>query len=550
MSIDAITQSWIRNAADQRAAENGCRFDEDRAAHVCEFFLKYLRLYEGEHAGEPFKLMPWQTDVLSRAFGWTRYSEFYKRRVRRFRKVSLWLPKKCGKSPTAAAVGIYLLAADGEQGQKVFSGAKDGKQAGIIHTHARMMIEASPALSKKCKINKSTGRITFLPTNSFYDLLAGDNIASQEGLNGSAIIDEVHVVDDRLAMVLEGMGASRAEPMQFEVSTAGKNPISYGRKQWEYGLAVNAGTIPDDEFLFIAYAAPQDASDADLDNPEIWKAANPSWGYTINEDEFRAAFQRSKRSLSDWTAFKQRRLNIWANSASPFIRESDWSACRDEFTERDLHGQTCIAGLDLARKQDLTALALLFGPDENGAYRVLVWFWLPENRAKELDGQVPYLQWQRDGFIKLLPGDVTDFNVVGADILKIAERFNITHLVYDPLFAEELTQGIAANADIERVEFGQKLLNFARPTAEFESLIIGRKLHHNGHPILTWQVGHVQTKEAGGLMRPVRPLRGDPRTIDGVVALVMALGQSMEAEPPEDERSIYDIEERGFIEIG
>ena len=530
--IDDVTKLWMKTEADFRAVSNGCRFDPDRGQHVCEFFEKYLVLYEGEHAGEPFHLMPWQRDLLSRLFGWVRFSEFFKRDVRRFRKASIWVPKKCGKSPLAAGVGLYLLCGDGEQGQKVFSAARDGKQAGIVHTHARKMVEASIKLSKVCKINQSTGQITYLPTSSTYSILCGDNIQGQEGLNGSAVIDETAVVDSRLASTLEHMGASRAEPLQFEVSTAGNNPLGYGRKQYEYGREVNAGRFPDDSFFFQSFEAPQDATDEQLNDPEVWKAANPSWGRTINGEEFADSFKRSKRSLNDWTSFKMYRLNVWSNSANPFIRAADWAACRDEFTETDFIGQSCIAGLDLARKQDLTALVLLFGPGVDGSYSVVPYFWLPENRAKELAADVPYLQWAKEGRIKLTDGDVTDFSIVREDILELAERFSIESIVFDPLFGEELTQGLADNG-IERIEFAQKLMNFAKPTAEFESLIIGKKLRHNGHPILSWQVGHVMAKEAGGLMRPVRPQRGDCRTIDGVVALIMALAQANSEQPTE-----------------
>lgn len=180
---DKVTRDWIRNAADERAVENGCRFDAERAAHVCEFFPKYLRLYEGEKAGQPFELVAWQKDVLSRIFGWVVYSEFHKREIRRFRKAGVWVPKKNGKSPLAAGVGLYLLTSDGEQGQKVFSAARDGKQAGIVHTHARKMVESSSQLSGVCKINMSTGQIAHLPSSSVYNILSGDNVLGQEGLN-------------------------------------------------------------------------------------------------------------------------------------------------------------------------------------------------------------------------------------------------------------------------------------------------------------------------------------------------------------------------------
>src|SRR6266704_7096607 len=109
--IDRTTKLWIRNFSDELAAADGCRFDQERADHIVEFFAKFLRLYEGEHAGKPFVLMDWQVDVLSRIFGWVRMSMHFGRKVRRFRKASIWIPKKNGKSPLAAGVGIYLLLA-------------------------------------------------------------------------------------------------------------------------------------------------------------------------------------------------------------------------------------------------------------------------------------------------------------------------------------------------------------------------------------------------------------------------------------------------------
>lgn len=541
--INAVTRKWIRNASDERAATSGCRFDEARARHVCHFVETYLRLFEG--GVKAFALMAWQRDVLSRIFGWVKWSDFHKREIRRFRKASLWAPKKNGKSPLAAAVGLYLLTADGEMGQKVFSSAKDGKQAAIIHNHARMMVRQSPDLSRQCKINESTGRILHLPTNSFYEILTGDNILSQEGLNGSVIVDETHVVDDRLAKVIEYMGASRSEPLQFEISTAGDNPQSYGRRQYDYGKNVEAGIFPDDAFFFQAFEAPQDATDEELDDPALWRLANPSMGQTINEEEFGASLERAKRSLSDWTTFKRYRFNIWATSENPWLRMSDWAKCRQTFTEASLAGKRCTAGLDLARTRDLTALALIF--DDGEEKIILPYFWLPEARADELQTKnIPMRQWAEEGFVKLTPGEVCDYRIVEEDIGALSKKFRIGQLAYDEKYAEELTQNLEMRFGIERWIFPQTIMEFAGPTAEFERLVIAGKMHHNAHPVLTWQIGHVKCKTDANLnKRPVKQEHGDHRTIDGVVAGVMALGRSEAGG-----MTIYERSGRGFVEIG
>ena len=514
------------DAADERAKDNGCLYDQARVDHVLEFITGHLRLYEGEYAGDPVQLMKWQTELIERLFGWVRFSEDWGRYVRRYSRCGLWVPKKNGKSPTCAMIGLYLLVADGEQGQKVFSAAKDGRQAGIMHAHAKHMVEQSPILSKELKINKSTGRIYHELSRSTYDVLAGDNIGGQHGLNGSVIIDEVHVVDQRLARVLEFMGASRSEPIQFEASTAGNNPEGYAKKQFDYGQAVSEGMIFDDSFLFINHSAPQAATDKQCGQVTTWKKANPSWGVTIKRTEFEQSYKRAKRSVADFTSWKQLRLNIWQSSATPWLRKADWANCGEDYTAEDLAGADCFLGLDLSRTRDMTAAVLAFRDDDT--YKLLPFFWLPEDTAADHVNQASYQEWHARGLLELTAGSVLDYSVIEQRIADLAERFNIVELVYDPWSAEELTQRLELEHGIPRTKFKQTITSFAAPTAEFERLVLNGKLQHPQNPILTWQALHTQVKsDNNNNRRPVKPPNSNPKKIDGIVAAVMALSRAM-----------------------
>lgn len=543
--MDEVTKRWIRNASDERAVANGCRFDEARGQHVVSFFEKFLRLYEGEFAGERFVPQDWQADLLMRCFGWVRHSPHWHREVRRFRKASIFVPKKNGKSPLGAGVGLYLLIGDGEQGQKIFSAAKDGQQAKIMHEHATKMVDLSPALARHCRVNRGTGRISFLPTSSTYSILAGDNITGQEGLNGSVVIDEIHVVDERLARVLEHMGASRSQPLQFEISTAGNNPDGYGKKQYDYGKSVESGTFPDDQFLFAAYEAPQNATDEALETqPEIWKAANPSWGRTINEEEFRSSLARAKRSLTDWTTFKMYRLNIWAASANPWLKLGDWAKCAKDFTLQELEGKPCCLGLDLSKTRDMTAAVLVFREDDETYYQV-PFFWMPEDEAKNKSHLAPFLEWAKESYLELTPGNVVDYRLIEQRIAELHKRFKITCIAYDKTYAEELTQRLFEDYSIERLVFEQTWRNFAGGTAEYERLVIAGKLHHANNHVLNWQAGHVQVKcDANQNKRPVKPPHNDVKKIDGIVAGIMGL---MAAVSKLDFSSAYDS--RGMLTL-
>lgn len=526
-TIDSLTKDWIRNRSDERAALNGYRFDGERGQFVVDWIERYCKLYEGEFAGQNLILMPWQHDIIMRLFGWVRYSEKWQREVRRFRRAGVWLPKKNGKSPLLAAIGLYLFCGDGEQGQKIYSVAKDGKQAMIAHTHAIEMVRRSPELMDECSLNKQTGQITHEPSRSFYRVVAGDNPNSQEGLNGSVMVDETHVVDSRLMRILRGAGISRSEPLQLEVSTAGKNPDGYGKQQRDYGKSVESGEVPDDQFFFAEFAAEQDVSDSDLDSRlmEIGKAANPSWGRTIDPEEFATEYKTSRRSLADLADFKMYRLNIWQRSASPWIRMTDWRECREEYDEGDMEGEDCVLSIDLSKTRDMTCLSAVFPRD--GEFRILSKFWLPREIVDANSHLAPFQEWEKAGCLEVTEGNVIDYVPVEAAMLEWCKKFNVLSLVYDPTFANELTQRVADETGKERFEYPQKPTVMGPGADEFERAVLSHKFHHNGNPVLTWQVGHVQVKvnPITKLKMPVKPDGKDSiRKIDGVVTAIMGVG--------------------------
>lgn len=82
-------------------------FDADEADRACDFFPTFLKHLAGEFAGEPFELLPWQSDLIIRPlFGWKRSRDS----LRRFRTLFLAIPKKNGK---ALAVDTPIRTPDG-----------------------------------------------------------------------------------------------------------------------------------------------------------------------------------------------------------------------------------------------------------------------------------------------------------------------------------------------------------------------------------------------------------------------------------------------------
>lgn len=528
-AVDEPTRRWIRNAADERAAADGCRFNEARGEIVLRFAEQCLTLYEGEAAGKPLVPMPWQVDVTMRLFGWERYSERWGRWVRRFTQASIWCPKKQGKSPTLAWWGLYLLCADGEQGQKVFSAAKDATQAAIAHRHAFEMARSSPSLAKHCTFRVNTMQIAFLPARGTYTMLSSGaqrNQMAKEGINGSILVDETHVVDRDFMARIKRAGISRSEPLLIEVSTAGRDPDCYGKERYEYGKQVESGRRHDPTLLYVAYEAPQDVTDQQLaDDPvKYGRMANPAWGHTISEEEYLADYRTSQASISDAADFKTYRLNIWQRSANPWLRATDWAACYDPRHLDTFAGQPCWLGLDLSKTRDMSALVLVFRGAEDGHFHQYPICWLPEATARSSNHLAPFLQWAGDGFLRLIPGEVVEQEYIYEALQDVAERFRPQGLWYDRTFAHDLALKAERELGIPRCEFPQTTMVFAGPVADYERLVIQHTLHHDGHDLLRWQAGHCNVHtDSKGRKTLVKPKHGDHKKIDGMVAGVMAL---------------------------
>lgn len=609
MKPDKATTDWIRNRSDELAVENGCRFDVMRGAHAVWWIERFCRLYEG--ATGPMRLVgchqcgdyglpdltegtdwedaetkavckkraekfakcvkaghriDWQYDCFMRLFGWVKDSERLGRSIRRFREASIWCAKKNGKSPSIAAIGLYLLIGDGEQGQKVYLAAKDGTQArDIAGAHVIKMVEKSPDLWEACAINKNLMRVTHEASDSWLQPLSSANETTQkskEGLNGSVLKDEVHVVDRKFNNRISRAGISRSEPIDGEFSTAGDDPDSYGFERFEFAQKVESGDV-ENQGLFVAiYAAPQDLKDEDLaaDPLKYGRMANPAMGRLVDQDEFLHDYQQSKDSPAKLAVFKMYRLNIWQGSASPWLPMDKWRSGARDVSVADYYGRKCWAALDLSTVKDFSCLCLCF-PEENGEFTFFWWFWLPEDTKRAYRDLIPVDKWLADDRcnLTLIPGGRVDHSYIRSAVQQLSEQFDIQQLLYDDWNAEKVTQEISEGTrdhtgrqvtpgtGIERVNFGQGIKDMNEPTKHFEGLIIDSKCLHNGDPIATWMAGNATIKpDVNGNYKPLKP-RDGIKKIDGVVAAVMAFAG---AEQGESEVSVYDRESRGFIEIG
>jgi len=429
----------------------------------------------------------------------------------------LEIPRKNAKTHLGAAIALYLLYGDGEDGAQVIAGAADREQARICYNIARQMVENSSKLKGVSEVQQRA--IWYGKRNSSFKAISHES-NTKHGLDISGlIVDELHAHKDRdLLDTLEtGMGA-REQPLELILTTAGvasrQNP---GFQMHEYAQQVKEGHIQDDSFLPVVYGANEED---DWTDEEVWKKANPNLGKGLNLDYFRGEVAKAKSDAAVRERFRRLHLNIWTNSAQSYISKEDWESCTGD-TEIE-EGSECYVGLDLSSTTDFTAIVCVFPGD---VYKVLSYFFIPEDTVDHRVIKDTLRAWNGDGYVEFTEGNVVDYDVVKDRLLWIAEKYHLKQVAYDPYGANRLIPDLHAQS-VECVAFRQGWVSMSPAMKETKRLVMSQGLDHGGNPVLSWMNSnlHFKEDEAGN----VQPHKGKSRDrIDGMVALFMAVSRAV-----------------------
>jgi phage terminase large subunit-like protein len=526
---------WMRDSGDELALSKGCTFDEAAGSRVVEFLESFCCLSEGQWAGKLLKLAPFQLDLVMRLYGWKRPNG-----TRRYRTVYLEVGKKNGKSPFTSSLAIYHVVADGEGGPKVFLNATDRDQVKNVFDPAANMVRQSPDLAEVLDIHESTNRIVC--RSNFGSIVANSNVVdSKDGKNASFIVnDELHLWRGRkMWAVFRYAGASRAQPINFSITTAGEAEAGVWYEQRTYSEDVVSGKVPDWTHLGLVYRAdPKDP----LDSPATWAKANPALGTILDPDEMAADYERAKRIPAELADFRRYRCNVVTASTERYLPPDAWKAC-GEVERTDLYAlarRPCWVGLDLSSVNDLTAMAVIFGDEESG-FDAFFWFWLPEANIVELENRhcQPYRVWAEAGWITLTPGAAVDYAFIRREVNDLAELGDIKGICLDPFNATNLYTQLKEEDGLPVQMLRQGDISLNAPTKDLLRDVLEGKLRHGNHPIANWNAGNaVATRNANENARLCKEKsRGK---IDGLAALVNARAAHNLPDTTTPKTSVYE----------
>ena len=530
----------LKNYKPTRFMEKTSHYDTD-AADYAVMFIESLCHTKGTWAGKPFELIDWQEQIIRDVFGVLKPNGY-----RQFNTAYIEIPKKQGKSELAAAVALLLTCGDGEERAEVYGCAADRNQAKIVFDVAVDMVRLCPALAKRVKIQESQKRLTYLPTNSFYQVLSAD-VANKHGFNTHGVIfDELHTQPNRklFDVMTKGSGDARMQPLYFLITTAGTDTQSICYETHQKALDIIEGRKHDPTFYPVIYGA---AENEDWTDPKVWKKANPSLGITVGIDKVKAACESAKQNPGEENSFRQLRLNQWVKQAVRWMPMDKWDACSFAVDPESLEGRVCYGGLDLSSSTDITAFVLVFPPeDETDKYSVLPFFWIPEDNIdlRVRRDHVMYDLWERQGYLQTTEGNVVHYGYIEKFIEELGKQYNIREIAFDRWGAVQMVQNLEGMG-FTVVPFGQGFKDMSPPTKELMKLVLEQKIAHGGHPVLRWMMDNIfiRTDPAGNIKADKAK---STEKIDGAVATIMALDRAIRC-GNENGASVYD--DRGILFI-
>ena len=328
--------------------------------------------------------------------------------------------------------------------------------------------------------------------------------------------------------VIDDAYGAREQPLDFIITTEGTLRDGVHDDTVAHLDNILRQAVSDESFFGIMWR-PDDGDD--VFDERVWAKVNPNLGVSKSLEYMRERAARARMIPRELATFRTKQLNQRVNAAVQWIDIQQWDAGKEAIDVTKLRAMPCYAGLDLARKNDMSALALVFGT-AGGTIDVLFRYWMPEEglRDRGYRDRAPYVEWAKAGILTVTEGNVTDFRQIEADIAELHAQYDIRSLRYDPMHATDLALRLRDDHGIAVEEFLQTYRNYTPACSELDRLLAGAKIRHGGNPIARWNAKNAtQRMGPSGNVMPCK-LTSTGR-IDGISALCMGIGSLVFSAP-------------------
>jgi len=511
--IDATPKQWQAKSVRQGG-------DLEPAEHFAQFSETFIKHTIGRWHGKPFKLEPWQRDLVDALLAVDKDGR------RKVRQALIGLPRKNGKSSLLSALALWASSVEGEHAPDVIVSAGSREQAAVVFDQARAFAESDPLLDLWFDAQRYI--IKCDESNGVIRRIAADG-KLQHGLNPSTIVaDELHSWmtprQEELWAAMQTATGAREQPLTVSITTAGYDRDTVLGRLFKQAVDLpqleerNEGSLlvafnEESGFLFWWYTVPEGT---DIEDEDAWMRANPaSW---IDAPTLR---QQLDSPSMDESTFRRLHLNQWTATRTAWLPPGLW----DEMEDPDVRppaGASVYLGIDVGLVHDTTAVSMAWVQDGKVGLKSHVWSAVSD---------VPAHKYAENGRIDL--ADVEEY------VRTLAKTYNVRELVFDPRFFERSAQTLAGEGLVV-APLHQSSAAMADAYQEWYASAQERRIIHDGDPVLA---AHVEATAAKKTDRGWKVSKIDQsKRIDACVASVMAHWRAW--------RSVSEQSEQGFVLIG
>lgn len=520
-------------------------FSRKTAMAACNFF-PMLKHSDGEYAGLPFELYPWQVFIVWNLFGWRMRETGY----RRFRTAFISVGRGNGKTPFGAALMLLILAFDvpHEERAEVYTAAVKRDQAALSFDAARRFVERSGFTKRG--FAKSLKTAIDIPRFSSKMLPLSSDAKSADGLNvHGLLLDELHAWTEHQREYREKLRTAlgkRRQPLEVVITTAGTEASSLWKE--EYAVCRKVVERNNDYEIDSKFVAIYEIDDEDDElDPAVWPKANPMLEFgVVKESHLRDLAKMAEVDPSKKSELRRYHANKLTMSFNKTFHPSVWDRGNEPIPWGELKDGHC--AVDMGWRDDLAALGYVFPLDwveiegkSKRRWAVFCDAFCPTGTKRPLNRE-PFSTWVRAGRLIVTESDWTDTAPMYKAIEKRHEDYTLHTVAFDPNNCREFATNVQNEIGIECYPFQQSHQKYNEPLREFKIAVSEGRIIHGGDALLRWAaLNCVEEEDSKGHRMPAKNRSADK--IDPFVAVIMAFSEALFAE--RQKKSVY--EERGPV---
>lgn len=530
-------------------------FSDAWAVDFCDFFDK-LAVPTGGKAGDTLVAQPWQIWEFCALFGFRRNDPDYPNEIgaRLVREIYLEEPRGQGKSPKAAAIGLYCWLNEDEVGSQIFIGAPKEDQARYVFDPMSIMVTETPELQSHYGIHV-TSKLMRKHGDPAAKVRMISSIADREdGANPHVVImEELHAQDESLFNVMDSSLGKRVNNLFVSITTAGNRAQGVCWNTRKRLINVLAGIADEPSFFGVIYTLDdEEIKDKRIaHDPARWIKCNPMWGITLSPTSLKERLAKAKaQSEAAVLEFERTRLNIWSNGAGGLISDENWAACENkELDILDFRGEVAFIGADLGSKNDLSSISIIF--EREGKLAIFNEHFVPSKSKSFLHEEIGplYSGWcrppgeGRPAWLTMTNGPITDYNVIEARIRLWCKLFDVRYIGFDTYQSNQILSSLF-NDGLPAGQVAPGVKTVSDPTKDLLARIEGGLLEHTGDPVMRWMAMNVcgYFDKRGNVLAQKEDEKSVYK-IDGFAALINANVARMDAmlDVPKKWKSVYEI---------